>query len=1300
MLNFTRFFKVFIFINLLCLGVTQSFAAGGHGSPTGQQNWDMDSDGNADALTDGLLMLRYTFDLQGEALTAGAISTGSTLTPAEVEARIASMMAIADIDGNNQVDALTDGLLLLRSLFDLTGDSLISGAVGNGATRTTESQIGQYIDTYMPGQAPVDSDGDGVADGLDAFPNHASETQDTDGDGVGDNADAFPNDPNETDDANGNGIGDNADAANNSNNDSGPQSDYCAAPIYHLNIEAESMSAVNLTVENIGNNQLRIAIASADSNAVDNLHIESSTGASISPDSSVSAGELAKILSWSGSAPATETFNILWSKVTMGGDWIVRNISVATDGVCGNSSGGGDAGSNTGGDSGSNTPNPDGSAPTPSEPAADVLSIFSDAYTDISGVNFDPNWGQATSVTVANGEINYQNLNYQGTTFGGPRDVSGYGYFHIDIRPQQSGSLQLYLINSAAVTGTGPIETYYDINMTANQWNSFDIPLSSFTPVVDLSKVDEIKIVGSGAMTLDNLYFGGESSGDTGGDGGDVYTGDDALPTEEISVANGVLVGGVNSSKPQFVVYVFDSDPIAGDVSNCYGGCAAAWPPVYVTDETASGVSNLGSITRSDGTQQVTYEGRPLYFYAGDQNAGDRTGDSVSGWHSIEYGNIGQINKLYNDSTPLEPVTSFVRDDGVIVTRIADRGRDRHAKDSGFQDHYDHYLAHYWQFRTMRIQLEDYVPLGQSKITVTWITEAQLGAKEFRVWYAGQNTSGQFWFNPQPLGQQANPNEPAVVYHGSGTWNNDFVKTSSQGGQHKYTLNITRRWQLGGQIQETLATGMNMEFEASMFLLNPPAGTRLNYYGTSFVYVIGEQGVHPFEWQTGQQDGTPIPQKGLSGGYTTLGYNYTNEPAGRFMQMATNMSPGNAEPFVRGRRVHHTSFVNGVHGERSDNPVWTQQAGKSGTHYINESCAGCHVRNGRALVADVGDSLDRWVFKVGDENGEPLSSIGSVLQPQKIGSGSSEGNVTLGAWTELPNGLRSPNYQFSNGTPPQFSARIAPSLVGMGLLEAIEESTIISWADENDADNDGISGRASLVEDPISGVTRLGRFGYKAGTFSVKHQIASAFNTDMGVMTSMLPNPDCGSQQTNCGNSGAEIADQHVDDLVKYVSLLGVGARRNYNNQTGEALFQSIGCAGCHRPSVVTSNYHPLAELRGQTIYPYTDLLLHDMGPGLADNLAEGSASGSEWRTAPLWGLGLTKNVMLGDTKGNDLISIADAQNRTANMQRIGYLHDGRARTIDEAIRWHGGEALQSKNAYEALSESQKSAVIDFLESL
>lgn len=1307
MFNFTKYFKVILCAFLFCTFSNQSISAGHAESPSQDNlyNFDIDLDGNVDALTDGLLMLRYAFGLNGDDLTNSTIASGSPLTPSEVEVRLELLTAIADIDGNNEVDALTDGLLLLRYLFDLTDEALVSSAVSITATRSSATQITEYINSYMPGQAPLDSDNDGVADNLDVFPNDADEAYDSDGDGVGDNADAFPNDVNETLDANGNGIGDNADAAN----ISGPQSDYCDTTFYHLNLENESSSAVNLTVENIGNAQLSIAITSTDSNAVDNLTIQSTTGANVTDDNSAVAGELAKTLSWSGGAPATETFTILWSKVNMGGDWIVRDISIPTDAVCG----GGNNNTNTGSnpdDFGSNTPNPDDSATTPSESDANVLSIFSDAYSDISGVNFDPDWGQATSVSVSNGEINYQNLNYQGTTFGGPRDVSGYGYFHIDINPQQSGSLQLYLINSGAVTGTGPIETFVDLSLTANQWSSFDIPLASFTAVVNLTKVDEIKIVGSGSMALDNLYFGGESTNDYGGSDDDLYQGDEAVPAEEIAVLDGYLVGGVNSTKPQFIVYVFDGDPISGDVSSCYADCASEWPPVYVDDDSPSGVSNMSSITRSDGTQQATYEGRPLYFYAGDEQPGDRTGDTISGWHSIEYGNIGQVNKLYNDSTLLEPVTSFIRDDGVIVTRIADRGRDRHAKETNSPDfsqihRYDHYLAHYWEFRTMRIQLEDYVAKGQSLIKVTWITETALDAKEFRVWYGGRNTEGQFWFNPQPLGQQANPAESPVISHGSGTWNNNFQRVGP-GSQYKYTLDIVDKWKLTGP-SGPLAVGMNMEFEASMFLANPPVGTRLRYYGTSFVYKIGQSGVHAFEWNRAdpEKDGTPIPQKGLSGGGTTLGYNYTKEPAGRFMQMATNMAPGNAEAFVRGRRVHHTSFQNGDHGEREDNIRWTQQSGKAGPYFINQSCAGCHVRNGRALVADVGDTLERWVFKVGDENGQPLSLMGSVLQPLDYVNTlsaveSSEGSVTLGDWTELSNGLRSPNYQFSNGTPPQFSARIAPSLVGMGLLEAIDESTIISWADENDTNNDGISGRPSLVEDPASGVTRLGRFGYKAGTFSVKHQIASAFNTDMGVMTSMLPNPDCGSQQTNCGNSGSEISDQHVDDLVKYVSLLGVGARRNYNNQTGEALFQSIGCAGCHRPSFVTSNHHPLAELRGQTIYPYTDLLLHDMGPGLADNLAEGSARGSEWRTAPLWGLGLTRDVMLGDTKGNDLISIADAQNRTANMQRIGYLHDGRARTIDEAIRWHGGEALNAKNAYEALLPGQRSAVIDFLESL
>ena len=1150
-------------------------AVGGHGSPDGYgglYTWDMDSNGEADALTDGLLMLRYSFGLRDESLTADAISPNSTMTASEVETRIALMTVISDIDGNTEVDALTDGLLLLRYLFGLRNDSLVSDVIGSGASRTSSVDVTVYLDSKMPGQTPVDSDNDGVSDAddafpndasetvdsdndgvgdnSDAFPNDASETDDADNDGVGDNADAFPNDPNETDDLNNNGIGDNADA----NSITVPLSDYCASPLFHLGIDGEIQSKVDLTIENVGNNTVQVSITSSDSSAVDALIVEGGSGASMVDDTGVSSGTYAKLLSWSNAMPETTTLTILWSKTSSGGNWIRRDISVVTVATCSGTSAG--TGNNNG-----------------------------------SGSNGDNSGG--TDTGTGNDDVIYQ-----------PSPV-----------------------------------------------------------IIDEVNVSYIALSGDGQQPM--------------------------------------LVGGAGSSQPGYALYVFDSDTVNGTTSNCNGGCANAWPPLLVTDDTPSGVLGLSSITRDDNSEQVIYQGRPLYFYAGDNAVGEFNGDNAPGWHSVVYQEVGDVQMLYGANTALEPATSFETDEGVIVTRLADRGRDRHAKDSGIQDHYDHYLAHYWQYRTMRIQLEDYVPAGQSLIKVTWITESALGAKEFRVWYSGQNTSGQFWFNPQPVGAQANPNEPGVTYHGSGEWDNNFERIGA-GGEHKYTLNIVTRWQLGGQIQEPLQLGMDMEFEASMFLINPPAGSRLNYYGTSFVYRIGEQGIRPFEWQPGQQDGTPIPQRGLSGGGTTLGYNYTNEPAGRFMQMATNMAPGNAESFVLGRRVHHTSFLTGVHGERHDNPVWTEHQNKSGTHYINESCAGCHVRNGRALVADVGGSLDKWVFKVGDANGNPMSSIGSVLQTAKVGNATSEGSVTLGPWTNISQGefagLRSPNYQFTNVAPPQFSARIAPSLVGMGLLEAVDEATILSWVDESDENTDGISGRASMVADPETGETRLGRFGYKAATFSVKHQVASAFNTDMGVMTSMIPNPDCGSQQSSCGNSGSEIADEHVNNLVKYVSLLGVGARRDYGNQTGETIFEDIGCAGCHRPSMVTSNSHPLAELRGQTIYPYTDLLLHDMGEGLADTLAEGDASGAEWRTAPLWGLGLAKNVMLGDAKGNDLVS--EARDYPADLNRIGYLHDGRARTIDEAIRWHGGEAQASKVAYEGLSDTQRNAVLDFLDSL
>lgn len=774
-----------------------------------------------------------------------------------------------------------------------------------------------------------------------------------------------------------------------------------------------------------------------------------------------------------------------------------------------------------------------------------------------------------------------------------------------------------------------------------------------------------------------------------------------ASENHEISTANNLLVGGDASSKPGFVVYIFDSDTKDAGTSACYGGCANAWPPVLVTDGLASGVSNLGSIERTDGNMQVTHNGLPLYYYVGDNTAGQNNGDSVSGWHSVEASALSRLEPLYNEQTALEPVVSYVRADGVVVTRFGDRGRDRHAKDIGVygpgnSDHYDHWLAHYWEYRTARVQLEDHVPNGQSLIRATYITEAELSAKEFRVWFYGATTTGQFHFNP------------TAEYIDRGTWNDDFEKISDEGHQFMYRVDITEQWKKVATFNTDLQVGVNMEFEISQFLLAPPAGARKNYYGTSYVYVIGTPGLSPFEWdrnandELGSNDGTPIPAKGLLGGDTTLGYNYSEEPAGRFIEMATNLSPGNAQPFVRGRRVHHTNFEDGSHDERLDNPIWTEQIGKAGNHYVNHSCAACHVRNGRALVADPGDDLDRWVFKVADINGNPDPLMGSVLQPaQSVPEGTlegtSEGTVTLGEWTELGNGLRSPNYIFSEGTPDRFSARIAPQIVGLGLLEAVSEETILEWADPDDSDGDGISGRGAAVEDPVTGDIRLGRFGYKAATFSIEHQVAAALNTDIGVMTSVLPDPDCGSQQDSCGDSGSELADDQLNDLVKYISLLGVGARRDYDNDTGENIFADIGCGDCHRNTMTTSDFHPLNEVRSQTIYPYTDMLLHDMGEGLADNLGEGTASGAEWRTAALWGLGLSRAVTLGDEKANDEVS---KERDPGDVNRIGYLHDGRARTIDEAIRWHGGEANNAKVAYENLSDEDKAAILAFLESL
>lgn len=766
---------------------------------------------------------------------------------------------------------------------------------------------------------------------------------------------------------------------------------------------------------------------------------------------------------------------------------------------------------------------------------------------------------------------------------------------------------------------------------------------------------------------------------------------------EEVTGNGSILVAGKDAINPGFTLYVFANDAI-NNGSVCNDGCAVNWPPLLVTDSAASGVENLTTVVRKDGTLQAAYNGKPLYYFINDEAIGEQRGSRINNWDVQEYNegvnaSLGDIVPLYNQSTVQEPAILYETSDAVI-TKFADRGRDRHAKEDQFQQ-YDHYLSHYWTHRTARMKFTDYVAKGGSSIKVEWVTEWKLQSLEFRAWYYGMNTVAEYHGNYGG----------GVVVESYGTYDNDLVQISTAGDQYKYSLIINQYRGLNGETS-ALAIGQHMEIEISQFLDAVPEG-RTNYYGTTYLYQVGKGGMVP--WQTKgdfaiksseRENSYPIDSKGWLGGKTTLPYQYTNEPNDHFMQMATNLSSVNGQPFVLGRRVLHTSFVDGLHDEDPANGKFSELSGKAGPHFVNTSCVSCHERNGRAAPAQVGENLDKWVFKIADSNGQADPERGHVLQPRSLGNLKNEGSVSIASWTEA-NGLRSPNYQFSTGTPEKFSARIAPQLVGLGLMEAIAEEDILAMEDIDDKVAPfGISGKAQKVIDPVTSQTRLGRFGWKAGTSSVKHQVAAALNTDMGVMTSVLPEPDCGSTQKaegGCPDSDVELADEHLTNLVKYISLLGVRAQRRLGDpkvQNGQLLFASIGCVDCHTDTLTTSEHHPLTELVGQTIHPYTDMLLHDMGEGLADNLGEGLASGSEWRTTPLWGIGLSACVTGG------VVNPIGGQGNEVCTPVHSYLHDGRARSIEEAILWHGGEGQSSNTKYQQLSSDEKEDLLEFLNSL
>ena len=272
------------------------------------------------------------------------------------------------------------------------------------------------------------------------------------------------------------------------------------------------------------------------------------------------------------------------------------------------------------------------------------------------------------------------------------------------------------------------------------------------------------------------------------------------------------------------------------------------------------------------------------------------------------------------------------------------------------------------------------------------------------------------------------------------------------------------------------------------------------------------------------------------------------------------------------------------------------------------------------------------------------------------------------------------------------SPRVAPPMIGLGLVEAIPAADILALADPEDADGDGISGRPNVVWSPEWGRPMLGRFGVRATTPTLRQQAADAFVADMGLSSPLRPEPwgDCTAAQAACraaphgrtaAQDGEEVGLQGLDLVTFYSATLGVPARRDVDDPEvlrGKRLFSEAGCAACHAPKFVTHRLRDRPQHSFQLVWPHSDFLLHDMGPGLADGLPAGGATGSEWRTAPLWGIGLTQAV----------------------SGRTLFLHDGRARSLGEAILWHGGEGQAARDAYAAMPQGDRAALIRYLESL
>ncbi len=416
-----------------------------------------------------------------------------------------------------------------------------------------------------------------------------------------------------------------------------------------------------------------------------------------------------------------------------------------------------------------------------------------------------------------------------------------------------------------------------------------------------------------------------------------------------------------------------------------------------------------------------------------------------------------------------------------------------------------------------------------------------------------------------------------------------------------------------------------------------------------------------------------------------------------FSLQAANARREHQRPFVFGNRLFNTNWV--------EAPASVKSFDGLGPLFNRVSCSGCHTKDGRGQPPQNGGGpMDQMLLRISipgtGPHGAPrtVPGYGDQLSERAINGVDPEGTAKI-IYAEFPGtftdgetfSLRQPTYSITAaayGPLPHntmISPRVAPHMIGLGLLENVPQESLLQLADPDDSDHDGISGRVNMVWDAARQKMSVGRFGWKAGQPDLLNQNASAAIGDIGLTTSVHKKENCEEPQLDCNSSISgglpELDEEFLQKLTLYTASLAVPAQRGTTQQdvaTGRSTFRDLGCAACHMPTQQTGNAGSLAELANQTFHPYSDLLLHDMGEGLADGRPEFSASGREWRTPPLWGLGLVPTV-----------------NGHENL-----LHDGRARGFAEAILWHGGEASASRQAFRNAPKAVRDELLAFLRSL